>query len=146
MKIGIFVKCPLTCSNSASKACGPPVEEAIANALTPDTCNGTFADAGATNVLDAAGATVDTVTAAEAGVPFYSCSASDFVEIFVDTTLEECERRDVKGLYKKARKGLIPNFTGIGTLSISNNFNLNIDLLLIYNFFSAFNSEKSITY
>jgi adenylylsulfate kinase len=37
----------------------------------------------------------------------------DFVEIFVDTTLEECERRDVKGLYKKARKGLIPNFTGI---------------------------------
>lgn len=37
----------------------------------------------------------------------------DFVEIFVDTTLEECERRDVKGLYQKARKGLITNFTGI---------------------------------
>jgi len=38
---------------------------------------------------------------------------NDFVEIFVDTTLAECERRDVKGLYKKARKGLITNFTGI---------------------------------
>ncbi len=38
---------------------------------------------------------------------------NDFVEIFVDTSLEECERRDVKGLYQKARKGLIPNFTGI---------------------------------
>lgn len=37
----------------------------------------------------------------------------DFVEIFVDTSLEECERRDVKGLYKKARAGEIPNFTGI---------------------------------
>ncbi len=38
---------------------------------------------------------------------------ADFVEIFVDTSLEECERRDVKGLYKKARAGEIKNFTGI---------------------------------
>ena len=37
----------------------------------------------------------------------------DFIEIFVDTSLEECERRDVKGLYKKARAGDIKNFTGI---------------------------------
>lgn len=37
----------------------------------------------------------------------------DFLEIFVNTSLEECERRDVKGLYKKARAGEIPNFTGI---------------------------------
>lgn len=37
----------------------------------------------------------------------------DFIEIFVDTPLEECERRDVKGLYKKARAGEIKNFTGI---------------------------------
>lgn len=36
-----------------------------------------------------------------------------FVEIFVDCPLEECERRDVKGLYKKARNGEIPMFTGI---------------------------------
>ena len=37
----------------------------------------------------------------------------DLIEIFVDTTLEECEKRDVKGLYKKARAGEIKNFTGI---------------------------------
>lgn len=37
----------------------------------------------------------------------------DFVEIYVSTPLEECERRDVKGLYKKARAGEIINFTGI---------------------------------
>ena len=37
----------------------------------------------------------------------------DFLEIFVSTPLEECERRDVKGLYAKARKGEIKNFTGI---------------------------------
>jgi len=36
-----------------------------------------------------------------------------FVEIFINTPLEECERRDVKGLYAKARSGEIPNFTGI---------------------------------
>lgn len=37
----------------------------------------------------------------------------DFVEIFVATPLEECERRDVKGLYAKARRGEIKDFTGI---------------------------------
>src|SRR6185437_9346610 len=37
----------------------------------------------------------------------------EFLEIFVDTPLEECERRDPKGLYRKARQGLITNFTGI---------------------------------
>lgn len=37
----------------------------------------------------------------------------DFVEVFVDTPLEICEQRDVKGLYAKARKGEIKNFTGI---------------------------------
>lgn len=36
-----------------------------------------------------------------------------FIEIFVNTSLEECERRDVKGLYKKARSGEIKNMTGI---------------------------------
>lgn len=36
-----------------------------------------------------------------------------FIEIYVSTPLEECERRDVKGLYAKARKGEITNFTGI---------------------------------
>ena len=37
----------------------------------------------------------------------------EFIEIYVDTPLEECERRDVKGLYRKARAGELPNFTGI---------------------------------
>jgi bifunctional enzyme CysN/CysC len=37
----------------------------------------------------------------------------EFVEIHIDTTLEEAERRDVKGLYKKARAGQLKNFTGI---------------------------------
>ena len=36
----------------------------------------------------------------------------DFVEIFIDTAVEICEERDPKGLYKKARRGEIPNFTG----------------------------------
>ena len=37
----------------------------------------------------------------------------EFVEVFVDTPLEVCEQRDVKGLYAKARAGELPNFTGI---------------------------------
>lgn len=40
---------------------------------------------------------------------------SDFIEVYVSTPLEEAEKRDVKGLYKKARAGDIPNFTGIST-------------------------------
>ncbi|SFA70103.1 adenylylsulfate kinase [Pseudomonas sp. NFIX10] len=36
-----------------------------------------------------------------------------FIEVYVDTPLSECERRDPKGLYSKARQGLIKNFTGI---------------------------------
>lgn len=38
---------------------------------------------------------------------------NDFMEIYISTPLEECERRDVKGLYAKARRGEIKNFTGI---------------------------------
>ena len=37
----------------------------------------------------------------------------DFIEVHVDCPVEECERRDVKGLYAKARAGKIPEFTGI---------------------------------
>jgi bifunctional enzyme CysN/CysC len=43
----------------------------------------------------------------EAGIPFF--------EVFVDTPLEECERRDPKGLYAKARAGEITNLTGVGS-------------------------------
>lgn len=39
----------------------------------------------------------------------------DFVEIYCDTPIEICEQRDVKGLYKKARAGMIGNFTGISS-------------------------------
>jgi bifunctional enzyme CysN/CysC len=38
----------------------------------------------------------------------------DFIEVFVDTPVEICIARDPKGLYKKAAKGEIPNFTGVG--------------------------------
>ncbi len=41
--------------------------------------------------------------------------ADNFIEIYVNTSLEECERRDVKGLYKKARKGEIKNMTGVSS-------------------------------
>lgn len=37
----------------------------------------------------------------------------DFIEVYINTPLEVCEERDVKGLYKKARAGEIKNFTGI---------------------------------
>jgi len=39
----------------------------------------------------------------------------EFIEVFVDTPLEVCEQRDPKGLYVKARKGEIPEFTGISS-------------------------------
>jgi bifunctional enzyme CysN/CysC len=39
--------------------------------------------------------------------------ANEFIEVFVDTALAEAEKRDPKGLYGKARRGEIRNFTGI---------------------------------
>jgi len=39
--------------------------------------------------------------------------ANDFMEVFIDAPLAECERRDVKGLYAKARSGEVKDFTGI---------------------------------
>ena len=41
--------------------------------------------------------------------------AENFVEVYVYTALEVCEQRDVKGLYKKARSGQLPNMSGIGS-------------------------------
>jgi bifunctional enzyme CysN/CysC len=43
-------------------------------------------------------------------------AAGEFFEVFVDTPLSECERRDVKGLYAKARRGDLKNFTGIDSV------------------------------
>ena len=37
----------------------------------------------------------------------------DFLEVFVSTPIEECERRDVKGLYARARRGEVKDFTGV---------------------------------
>ena len=42
-------------------------------------------------------------------------SENDFLEVYIDSTLETCEHRDVKGLYKKARLGEIKDFTGISS-------------------------------
>jgi bifunctional enzyme CysN/CysC len=41
--------------------------------------------------------------------------AENFVEVYVSTSLDVCEERDVKGLYKKARAGQLPNLSGIGS-------------------------------
>lgn len=41
--------------------------------------------------------------------------AENYLEVFVDAPLEVCEQRDVKGLYRKARAGEVPNFTGISS-------------------------------
>ena len=40
---------------------------------------------------------------------------TDFVEVYVNTPIEICEQRDIKGLYKKAREGKIPDFTGVSS-------------------------------
>jgi len=40
-------------------------------------------------------------------------NAQDYIEIYVKCSVEECERRDPKGLYKKARAGIIKNYTGV---------------------------------
>ncbi|MGI9275112.1 MAG: sulfate adenylyltransferase subunit CysN [Endozoicomonas sp.] len=41
------------------------------------------------------------------------CGDNSFIEVFIDTPFDDCEKRDPKGLYKKARKGQIKNFTGL---------------------------------
>ena len=52
----------------------------------------------------------------------------DFVEVYMSTPLAECERRDVKGLYARARKGEVKNFTGISApFDVPENPTLSID-------------------
>jgi len=52
----------------------------------------------------------------------------NFILVHISTPLEECEKRDVKGLYKKARLGIIDNFTGISDkYEIPNDSELTID-------------------
>jgi len=67
----------------------------------------------------------------------------NFVEIFVNTSLEECEKRDVKGLYKKARAGEIKDFTGVNAPYeapdnpdvevVTDNLSIDESVLKIYN-------------
>lgn len=55
-------------------------------------------------------------------------AVNDFIEIFVDTPLYICEKRDIKGLYKKARSGIIKNFTGVDDLyEIPKNPDIHLD-------------------
>ncbi len=52
----------------------------------------------------------------------------DFIEVFVDVPLAEAERRDPKGLYRKARSGVLPNFTGIDSpYEVPENAEIRID-------------------
>lgn len=53
---------------------------------------------------------------------------ADFIEVYISTSLDICEQRDPKGLYKKARDGLIKNFTGIDS-----NYEAPIDPELVVN-------------
>jgi adenylylsulfate kinase len=66
----------------------------------------------------------------------------NYIEIFVNTSLEVCEQRDVKGLYEKARKGEIKNMTGISApyeqpikpdVEVSNEYSIEESVDLIYN-------------
>lgn len=65
----------------------------------------------------------------------------NFIEIYINTSLEECERRDVKGLYKKARAGEITNMTG---LSAPYEAPLNPSLEIITDGYSIEESLKTI--
>jgi adenylyl-sulfate kinase len=69
---------------------------------------------------------------------------NDFIEIFVDTPIEECIKRDPKGLYKKAMNGRIKNFTGFDSPyekpvhpeicidTTKNDINMSVDLIINY--------------
>lgn len=64
----------------------------------------------------------------------------NFIEVYVNTSIEECEKRDVKGLYKKARSGEIPNFTGISSnYEVPINSDITIDT-------SNYSIEETVNY
>ena len=69
-------------------------------------------------------------------------SEEDYIEIFISTSLEISELRDTKGLYKKAREGKLPNFTGI---SSPYEKPLNADIVIDTNELSIKDSVKKIT-
>jgi bifunctional enzyme CysN/CysC len=59
-------------------------------------------------------------------------AAQEFFEVYVDTPIEVAEARDTKGLYQKARRGEIPNFTGISSAYEPPSFEFPCDLRLDY--------------
>ncbi len=70
-------------------------------------------------------------------------SKENYIEVFVNTSLETCEKRDVKGLYKKARNGEIKNMTGISSpyeiptypdIEISDQLPIEESITLIFDF------------
>lgn len=70
-------------------------------------------------------------------------SKENYIEVFVNTSLETCEKRDVKGLYKKARNGEIKNMTGISSpyeipthpdIEISDQLSIEDSITLIFDF------------
>ena len=65
----------------------------------------------------------------------------EFIEVYCDAPLDVCESRDVKGLYKKARAGEIPDFTGISSLYEAPN---NPEIVLNTEYQSIENSVESI--
>ena len=67
-----------------------------------------FCDCGIITICSFISPTVEIRTQAKAII-----GEDNFIEVYINTPLEECEKRDVKGLYKKARAGEIKGFTGI---------------------------------
>lgn len=71
----------------------------------------------------------------------------EFIEVFINTPLDVCEKRDIKGLYKKARNGEIENFTGITSIYEiplnpevvvdTNIYSIDESVLMILNFIEA---------
>jgi adenylylsulfate kinase len=83
-------------------------EDRIENIRRISECAKLFLDAGVIVLCSFVSPTIEI-----RNIPKQIIGENDFFEIFVNTPIEICEQRDVKGLYKKARAGEIKNFTGI---------------------------------
>lgn len=94
--------------NGLNKNLGFSVEDRSENIRRIAELSKLFAEAGVVTICSFVSPTI-AIRAQAAEI----IGTDDFVEVFVNTPLEECERRDVKGLYAKARSGEIKNFTGI---------------------------------
>jgi bifunctional enzyme CysN/CysC len=91
-----------------SRDLGFTVEDRVENIRRIGECAKLFVDAGLIVIVAFISPFRDDRTMAR-----HMLNKDEFIECFVNTSLEECERRDPKGLYRKARAGALPNFTGI---------------------------------